>query len=292
MVNVKIIEFLKNRTVVQTIAAIGTNANIAGFFKGEIWRGSSKYACVPGLNCYSCPGAVGSCPIGALQSVLGGVKYNFSYYIVGTLLFFGVIFGRLICGFLCPFGFVQDLLYKIKTPKFELPEKVDKVLRWLKYVVLIIFVLILPIVLTNAFGMGFPYFCKLICPAGTLGGGIPLILTNSSLRNSLGFLFGWKMLILVIIIVASIFTYRPFCKYLCPLGAIYSLFNRFSFYQMNVDKLKCTGCKKCEKKCKMNVKVVENINSLECIRCGECKKTCPTGAINSGFKTKKTKKNS
>ncbi len=283
----KIINFLKNRTVIQSIAALSTNANIGGFLKGEIWRGNSKYVCTPGLNCYSCPGAVGSCPVGALQSVLGGVKHNFSYYVVGTLLLFGVIFGRFICGFLCPFGFVQDLLYKIKTPKFELPEKIDKVLRWFKYVVLIVFVIMLPIVITNAFGMGFPYFCKLICPAGTLGGGIPLILTNSSLRNSLGFLFGWKMFILIFTIGFSIFTYRPFCKYICPLGAIYSLFNRFSFYQMNIDKLKCTGCKKCEKNCKMNVKVVENINSLECIRCGECKKVCPHGAIESGFKTRK-----
>ncbi len=269
------------------MAAVGTNANLNGFIQGEIWRGNSKFVCTPGLNCYSCPGAVGSCPVGALQSVMGSAKYNFSFYIIGTLMLFGVIFGRFICGFLCPFGFVQDLLYKIKTPKFEVPEKIDKVLRWLKYVILVVFVIILPIVLTNAFGMGFPYFCKLICPAGTLGGGIPLISTNSSLRNSLGFLFSWKMFLLVVTISASVFTYRPFCKYICPLGAIYSLFNRFSFYKMNVDKLKCTGCKKCERTCKMKVKVVENINSPECIRCGECKKCCPHNAIESGFKLKK-----
>ncbi len=282
-------DFFKNRTIVQAFAALTTNANLPGFFKGEIWRGNSKYVCTPGLNCYSCPGAVGSCPVGALQSVMGGAKNNFSFYIIGTIMLFGILFGRLICGFLCPFGFVQDLLYKIKTPKFELPKKLDKALRWLKYVILIVFVLILPVVLTNNFGMGYPYFCKLICPAGTLGGGIPLLATNESLRNSLGFLFTWKMFILVVIILSSIFTYRPFCKYLCPLGAMYALFNKFSFYQMHVDKLKCTGCKRCEKKCKMNVKVTENINSLECIRCGECKKVCATGAITCSMKIKPTK---
>lgn len=271
------------RPLIQLLAAAITNGYLVGFMKGKIFTGNSKQICVPVLNCYSCPGALGACPIGAMQAVLGGKKHNFTFYVVGTVMLFGVLFGRLICGFLCPFGFIQDLLHKIPVPKLKIPKKIDKPLRWMKYVIAAIMVIILPIVLTNAFGIAPPYFCKWICPAGTLEGGIPLILTNKSLRATLGFLFNWKMGILLVVVISSMFVYRPFCKYLCPLGAFYSLFNKTSFYKMNVDKMKCTGCKACERTCKMNVEITKSINSLECIRCGECKKVCPHGAITSEF---------
>ena len=274
------------RPVIQMVATVATNWHLSNFLKGTIYKGKTKTVCVPGLNCYSCPGAAGSCPIGSLQAVIGGTKYNISYYIMGMVMLFGTLFGRLICGFLCPFGFIQDLLYKIKIPKLKVPQKIDKILRWLKYVILVVFVILLPILLTNEFGMGNPYFCQLICPAGTLEGGVPLLIKNESLRSGLGLLFTWKAILLVIFILASVFIYRPFCKYICPLGAIYSLFNKFSFYQINLDELKCNSCKTCERKCKMNVEITKNINSLECIRCGECKRTCKQGAITSGFKIK------
>jgi polyferredoxin len=269
--------------MIQILTALITNSYLVGFLKGKIFTGNSKHVCVPGLNCYSCPGAVGACPIGSLQAVLGSAKYNFSYYIFGTLLFFGVMFGRLICGFLCPFGLIQDLLYKIKVPKIKVPEKIDKVLRFVKYIMLVFPVILLPIFLTDQFKTAEPYFCKWVCPAGTLEGGIPLVIKNESLRQVVGYLFDWKLFLLAIFILSSVFIYRPFCKYICPLGAIYSLFNRFSFYQMNVDKFKCNGCKACERNCKMNVKVTKNINSAECIRCGECISVCKQGAISPGF---------
>lgn len=273
----------KNRHLIQALVAIITNANLKGFSEGTIYKGNTKTACVPGLNCYSCPGAVGACPIGSLQAVIGGGKYKVSYYIIGVLMLFGVLFGRLICGFLCPFGFIQDLLYKIPTPKLKVPKRIDKVLRYLKYLILLIPVILLPMFLMDQFGTAPPYFCQWICPVGTLEGGIPLVIQNESLRNMVGFLFNWKIFLLIITIVSSIFIYRPFCKYICPLGAVYSLFNKFSFYQMSVDKNKCNGCKACERNCKMNVEILKNINSPECIRCGECKGVCKQNAISSGF---------
>lgn len=275
---------MKKRTKIQVLASFLTNANLSGFAKGKIYTGNIKHLCVPGLNCYSCPGAIGSCPIGALQAVLGSAKYNFSYYVFGILIFFGVIFGRLICGFLCMFGFLQDLLYKIKVPKLVIPKKIDQKLRYIKYFVLLLPVILLSIFLTDKFGTAEPFFCKWICPAGTLEGGVPLILKNESLRAVLGYLFDWKVFLLLVFLISSTFIYRPFCKYVCPLGAFYSIFNRFSFYQMHVNKDKCNGCKACEKNCKMQVEITKNINAGECIRCGECVSVCKQAAITKGYR--------
>lgn len=282
---IKLTKYLKLRTIIQTFSAVFINGYGAGFVKGKIYTGGTKYVCLPVLNCYSCPGATGACPIGAMQSVNGDYRHKISFYVLGLIMLFGVLFGRLICSFLCPFGFIQDLLYKIRTPKFKVPMKIDKYLRWLKYVMLAA-VLLLPVLLANKYGIGAPYFCKLVCPAGTLEGGIPLLLTNESLRKTIGFLFNWKIGILVTVLGSSIFIYRPFCKYICPLGAFYSLFNKVSFWRMEVDRGLCTGCKRCESICKMNVEITKNINSTECIRCGECKSICPQEAISSKFDLK------
>ncbi len=271
---------MDRRRITQIFATLATNANLKGFLNGSIYKDLSKKICVPGLNCYSCPGAIGSCPIGSLQAVIGTLKYNFSFYVSGILLLFGVIFGRFICGWLCPFGFFQDLLYKIPTSKVKINNKVNNVFRYFKYFILLIFVIILPLFLVNEFGTSPPYFCQLICPAGTLQGAIPLLLMNQSLRQAIGFLFIWKAFILITIIVASIFVYRLFCRYLCPLGAFYSLFNRISFYRYKLEKDKCTSCRACTRQCKLNIDVYKTPNSGECIRCGECIKVCPTKAIN------------
>ncbi|MEE0511913.1 MAG: 4Fe-4S binding protein [Peptococcaceae bacterium] len=273
----------KKRFLIQMLFAALINGYALGFSKGQIFTGNSKLICVPVLNCYSCPGALGACPIGALQAVIGGHKHNVSFYVFGTIMLFGVVLGRLICGFLCPFGLVQDLLHKIPSPKIHVSKNIDTPLRWLKYLVLIVLVILLPMILTNDFGIGAPYFCKWICPAGTLGGAFPLLIQNESLRATIGGLFTWKVTVLAAISIASIVISRPFCKYLCPLGALYGLFNRFSFYQLHLNREKCTKCGSCERNCPMTVEITRNINSAECIRCGKCKAVCPHGAITSGF---------
>lgn len=271
------------RHIVQAGWALLTNANLKGFVTGKIYTGNAKKVCVPGLNCYSCPGAVGSCPIGSLQAVLGSWNFKMAYYVVGILIFVGAILGRIVCGFLCPFGLIQDLLNKIPFPKKIKTFKGDKLLRRLKYIILLVFVILLPLFVTDVIGQGAPYFCKLICPAGTLEGGIPLVLLNETMRSAIGWLYAWKNLILIITIIAAIIIYRPFCRYICPLGAIYSLFNKVSVYRYQVDKHKCISCGKCADACKMAVNPLENANSLECIRCGRCKQACPTDAIESGI---------
>ena len=274
------------RAVIQLCFTALLNGYAVGFFKGKIFHGKSKAVCVPVLNCYSCPGALGSCPIGALQNALASGR-KIPYYVLGTIMLFGVFFGRLVCGFVCPFGFIQDLLHKIPVKKIKVPKKLDKVLRFIKYFILAVFVILLPLLLTDEYGLSSPYFCKFICPAGTLEGGVPLVLLNSSLRSAAGWLFGWKAAVLVIVLIGSVFIHRFFCKYLCPLGAFYALFNKFSFYRLNVEKEKCTDCKKCEQVCPMNVEITRCINSTECIRCGKCKAACPTEAIKTDSLIKK-----
>lgn len=276
---------------IQAAATLLTNIHIPNLLKGKIYQGNVKTMCVPGLNCYSCPAATGACPIGAFQAVVGSSKFKFTYYITGFFILLGVLLGRFICGFLCPFGWFQDLLHKIPGKKLSTAKL--KPLRYLKYVILVVFVILLPAFVTNSLGMGDPFFCKYICPQGVLEGAIPLALANSGIRAALGHLFTFKFTILALFIILSILFYRPFCKWICPLGAIYSLFNKISFLKIQVDHEKCVGCQKCSRVCKMDVNVVDTPNHPECIRCGECMKACPTDAIcyHYGFSTKKQAEN-
>ena len=256
-----------------------TNAHITGFLKGTIYQGPLKNFCVPGMNCYSCPGALGSCPIGAMQALFDGRRRKFAFSVIGYLAALGLLVGRFICGWLCLFGLIQELLYKIPVPKLRIPRKLDRVLRYLKYGVLLILVFILPFFWRNELGIGEPFFCKYLCPVGTLEGGIPLVLLQEQLRSTVGFLFRWKFAVMALVLLSSIFVHRPFCKYLCPLGAFYALFQKVSILRLALDKEKCLSCGICEKACPMDVKVTCDPNSAECIRCGACVHACPAGAL-------------
>ena len=277
---------IRFRGWVQAGATLLSNLHLPNFLKGSLYQGAGKAVCVPGLNCYSCPAASGSCPIGALQAAVGSPQYRFSYYIVGFLLLLGMLLGRAICGFLCPFGWLQELLHKIPTKKFS-SQKL-KPLRYLKYGILVVMVCMLPVLTYNDVGIGDPFFCKYLCPQGVLEGAIPLSLVNPSIRAALGKLFSWKLSILLTIIVLSVLFFRPFCKWLCPLGAFYALLNRMSLFRMQVDRDKCVSCGKCAKACKMDVDVTKTPNHTECIRCGMCARACPTCAVHFryGFRTR------
>ena len=272
------------RLGIQACFAALLNGYAAGFAKGKIFTGPTKGVCVPVLNCYSCPGALGACPIGSLQAVTGGKGRSISFYILGVLMLFGLVFGRLLCGFACPFGLLQDLLARIPVRRRKVPENIDRPARKLKYVLLAC-VLILPAAVSAAKGAAAsPYFCKYLCPAGTLEGGVPLLLANANLRAMAGALFTWKAVVLAAVIAGAVLIPRFFCRYLCPLGAFYSLFSRFALYRMELDASSCIGCGKCEEVCPMAVRVTRELaDSPECIRCGRCKAVCPAGAICAGF---------
>ena len=276
----------KRRFSIQAVSALLHNANLKGLLTGKIYQGAGKNICVPGLNCYSCPGAVGACPIGSLQGFLSGLKFRFPYYVLGFLIFFGALLGRAVCGFLCPFGFFQELLHKIPFPIKKNSFAGDRQLRWGKYAVLLLMVVILPLCFALT-----PFFCKYLCPAGTLSG-ILLAVHDSMLRAQLGGIFLWKAFVLAAVIVGCLIVFRPFCKYLCPLGAIYGFFNRIALYRMDLDADRCVSCGKCKKVCQMGVDPVRECNSAECIRCGDCVRNCPVNAIHMGIKHGQAKKHS
>ena len=263
------------RHLVQLYSALLYNAHLKGFIEGEIYQGKTKSLCVPGFNCYSCPGAVGACPLGSLQNALASSGHRAGWYIFGILLLYGVILGRTVCGWLCPLGLLQELLHKIPTPKIR-KSRITRALSWLKYVILGVFVIALPLWYGIAYDVPLPGFCKYICPAGTFEGAMGLLPVRPSLLDMLGILFTRKFVILVVIVMACIFCYRSFCRFLCPLGAIYGLFNRFNLIGVKVDAGRCNHCGACVRSCGMDVR---HVGDHECINCGKCMESCRQGAI-------------
>lgn len=260
------------RRLIQLYAALLVNANIKGYITGNIYTGKLKNLCSPGLNCYSCPGASFACPLGALQDSMAQSGDRAGFYIIGILALFGLTLARTICGFLCPVGLGQELLHKIKTPKLK-KSRYTRVMSFLKYIILAVMVIAIPLIYH-----GIPAFCKYICPAGTFEGAVGLLSNsnNTGFFAMLGNLFTWKFCLLVFFIVGSIFVYRFFCRFFCPLGAIYGFFNKWALIGVKLDESKCVDCGMCIQTCKMDIK---HVGDHECINCGECVSVCPTQAI-------------
>ena len=264
------------RRWIQLYAALLYNAHLKGFIQGEIYTGSLKNLCVPGLNCYSCPGAVGACPLGSLQNALAASTVRGPWYVLGILMLLGLTLGRTVCGFLCPMGLLQELIHRVPTPKIP-KGKVTRVLSYGKYVTLGLLAVALPIYF-GAQQLPLPAFCKYICPAGTLEGAVALLThpENDSLFSMLHGLFTQKMVILILLAALCVFCYRAFCRFLCPLGAIYGFFARVSLLGIRVEEDKCTHCGLCLSRCPVDIR---RVGDHECVHCGACKAVCPTGAI-------------
>ncbi len=273
----------KIRLFFQIIYTIITNGYAYGYLNGKIYKGSLKYACVPGLNCYSCPGALASCPLGALQSALNKRQLEVPFAVLGFFFIFGSIFGRFACGWLCPFGLLQDLLHKIPIfhKKKQLP--CHSILKYGKYLVLFGLVIAGSSILFTGFAK-VPAFCKFLCPSGTFMGAIPLLSVNETLRTQIGGLFYWKLGILIVLLILSVKIYRPFCQYLCPLGGIYGWFNRFSLVQIRWEKDACISCGACQNACPVNLAPEQISISTECIKCGKCIEACPVECLHFAAK--------
>lgn len=271
------------RKWVQTIMALLVNGSWSFPFTRTIYQGPLKVVCSPGLNCYSCPAATTYCPIGSLQQLIAGIRIAlengqnfFGFYVIGTMGVFGGAFGRLICGWACPFGLIQELLHKIPSKKFSIPRN----LKYLKYAFLLFFVILLPLVVVDGFGYGELWFCKYICPAGTLEAGLPMLMLQPALSQTIGLVFYNKLTILIGFVIWSVLASRPFCRTTCPLGAFYALFQKIKVVKLRLSEENCTICEACHSVCPMGIKFNEAPQDAECIYCLKCmKEACKFEAI-------------
>jgi ferredoxin-type protein NapH len=258
------------------VSLLATNTYFASISAASFYQGPLKGVCVPVLNCYACPLAWGSCPIGALQHFL--IVRAFPFYLVGVLGSIGLVVGRWPCGWLCPFGWLQEMLYKIPLPKLSAPN-------WLRHLKFVFLVGVAGVV---AWFTLEPWFCK-VCPAGTLEAGLPWLgwhARGSEFAQGMNFvtwIFTFKVVILVALVAIVAMIRRAFCRFVCPLGAILGLTNKVSLlqldadldscavaYAMGSDYKNCATCKHCSKHCPMGLKVPEEIGSIDCIRCMIC----------------------
>ena len=240
-----------------------------GFIKTkQVYQGDLKSICVPVLNCHSCPSAFFSCPIGTMQHFM--TIHKFPYLLVGFLATIGISVGSLACGWLCPFGFLQDLMYKIKSIKIRLPEK----LSISRYLILALLVILLPLVTQET------WFCK-VCPMGTIQAAVPWAVWNPIIPvygeravtvQSLGLLFIVKIMIAVLFLGLFIVAKRPFCRVACPVGAIFGFFNKYSLLQLDVDTNNCKDCQKCKDICPVDINISDNPGNSTCVRCFSCLK--------------------
>lgn len=260
--------FLKRR-IFQGLGTVLPNAYVQGFFTPSLYQGPLKGVCTPLFNCYACPSALFSCPIGSLQHFAATGKAPF--YAFGTLAVVGTSVGRMTCGTLCPFGFLQDILYKIRTWKGRLPAWASS----LRYAALAILVFLVP-ALTHE------HWFSRLCPMGTLSAGLPWVTLSESIRNLAGSVFWVKIGILLLFLSSSVMLKRPFCRAACPLGAVFSLFNRGSFLQLAWNPDTCTRCGKCQKICPVDIRPDYKPASAECLRCLDCTR-CPSLALTTVF---------
>ncbi|MBC8316779.1 MAG: 4Fe-4S binding protein [Desulfobulbaceae bacterium] len=271
------------RKWVQLVIAFLTNGYWGFPVSRTIYQGPLKVVCSPGLNCYSCPAATTYCPMGALQQLMVSIRFSLEtghyyvgLYVLGCIGVVGSFLGRMVCGWACPFGFIQEMLHKIPSRKWGVP----RILRFFKYAVLFGMVLLLPLFVVSEFGLGEPWFCKYLCPAGTLEAGIPMLFLRPELRGTIGWLFYNKLIIMIFFIIWSVLASRPFCRVGCPLGAFYALFSRVKLVKLQLDEAKCTQCEACHHVCPMGVKFNESPNDAECISCMACmNKACRFDAI-------------
>ncbi len=254
------------RRLSQICSLLVANSHLVAFTTRYVYTGPLKGFCVPILNCFACPVSVFACPIGALQHFIG--LHLFPFYVVGLIGLFGITLGNLTCGWMCPFGFLQEMLFKLSKRNITLPES----LGYIKYAVLGIFVIALPYMTGEA------WFSKL-CPVGTLTSSLPWLIFNPvnptdgqemSVINMLSVVFFFKVVILALLILLFFVSNRPFCKILCPLGAIFNLFNKISLLRMSWDP-PCRSCTRCDSvSCKAAHHDGDDMNSRDCNTCAGC----------------------
>ncbi len=228
-------------------------------------------ACAPVFHCYACPLATFACPVGVIAQFTA--LHLFPFLAIGLILSLGALLGSIICGWMCPFGLLQDLAAKIPIPRFKIPQ-------WMgygRYIVLLGTVILIPYIWGSEHSL---FICR-VCPIGAIEGAGPDIVTAAANGSEIVWPNALKMTITIVVVVAMFVSIRPWCRVLCPLGAIFGFMNRFSLFSMNLKESNCTQCGHCHTLCTYGVEPEKDSNSDNCIRCLECTK-CKPGALQSG----------
>lgn len=256
-----------NRKFIQFFSFLLLNSYFKGFTNKVNYGGTLKGVCVPVLNCWSCPSALTSCPIGAMEIYIK--SRNFPFLPLVFIIVPGLFFGRFFCGFLCPAGLLQELLFKIKTKKYKLNNK---------FVFFPLLSLVFGVILFS-YLFSSAWFSRFICPMGLIQASIPWILLEPSLIDSLGYVFVFKVIFLIFLIFMNIFIYRFFCRTLCPLGFMLGFFNKFALLKITYFPENCNKCEKCADICPVDLKIPEEVNSFRCVRCMNCVNICQNGCL-------------
>ncbi len=216
--------------------------------------------CGLAFHCHSCPLALLACPVGVLAQF--SALHVFPFLAMGTLLAAGAVVGSFVCGWACPFGLLQDLLAKMPFPKLRVPAR----LGWMRFAVLAGLVVAVP----YAFGEEHPLFFCRVCPAGAAEAALPNVARQALAGETIAWPGPLKLTILVVVLAGAMFAWRPWCRVLCPLGAVYALCNRFSLFFLRFHPERCAGCTECGSVCRGGGRPQVRVDSLVCLRCLEC----------------------
>lgn len=248
------------RRIVQGISLVAFD--LGAFFQ-------QKAVCIPILHCHSCVLASFACPIGLLGHYASYLIFPF--LAVGIIGVIGAFFGRALCGWACPFGLIQDMLYRIPSPKFVLPAW----FRLPKYFVLLALVLVVPLLL----GVFHPWFFCRWCPVAAFEASIPNAAMQGGFPDPANAVV--RLSVLGLVLVMSITSERAFCIGLCPIGAMMAPFNRISALYLRRNPDKCNECGACVSACPARQVsdaergVLPGDSDLECVLCLECTRKCP-----------------
>jgi uncharacterized protein with FMN-binding domain/NAD-dependent dihydropyrimidine dehydrogenase PreA subunit len=195
-----------------------------------------------------------------------------------AMLLITAIMGRFFCGFLCAFGTMGDFFWylgtKLKLPRPKIGSKVDRILKKLKYVILVLIVLLIwtfGATILNGTNNPWTVFGMYASVKGW---------ADLSALVSVG------ALLLLLIIVGSMFIERMFCRYLCPLGGIFAIVSKFRLFKIRKPRAKCGACRACTKRCSMGISLYRTsvVKSAECIDCMNCVEICPRDNVSANPK--------
>ncbi|HHY37655.1 MAG TPA: 4Fe-4S binding protein [Clostridia bacterium] len=266
----------RTRLRYQLASLVLSNLSLAGVL---------KFLSYPFLHCYACPLAVAACPIGTLQHFI--IVGEIPLFLVGFVAAVGLLMSRLPCGWLCPFGFAQDVLRRggaaLRIREIKLPGGLTQIIS--RLLIIVVLVLLLPSLTSN------PWFCRL-CPAGTLEGGIWIPFVRPGVRTLIGTFYWFKIGLLAVTVLLALSSRRPFCRFVCPMGFLLGLGGGVAaltgsrWHKREFLLEKCNACSLCGKACPVGLDPSTSatgfpdvlVESLNCIDCDECR-ICPTGAI-------------